>query len=153
MERNAEAGQSKLLVQSQFPEAEKIFVDILGEISRDKLLAAIVESAGTVPAIVERRSKEIREMGLQALMDNAELRPQTLDVVFDVRFKGLDISSDSIESVENDLLLSVRWLELHRRLRAFALNHPNLWGLHVRLQRLADLFEELRRNVSECIKR
>lgn len=48
MERHAEARQSQLAVETEFLEAEKVFIDIFGKVSSEELFAAVVEVGGRI---------------------------------------------------------------------------------------------------------
>lgn len=52
VKRDAECCQTELFVQPQLLEPEEIFVDILGEVSADELLASVIEGVRAVFASV-----------------------------------------------------------------------------------------------------
>jgi hypothetical protein len=59
VERYTETGETKFSVQSHFLKAEEILIDVLGEITTNKLLAAIVESGRTITSrIIESGPEE-----------------------------------------------------------------------------------------------
>ena len=52
MQRHTEALEAKLVRQAEFTETEEIFVEVLGKVTADELLAAVVEGANAICSCV-----------------------------------------------------------------------------------------------------
>ena len=59
MQGYAETFQAELVCQTEFTEAEEVFVQVFGKVSTDELLASIVEGADAVCACVIAKGRSL----------------------------------------------------------------------------------------------
>ncbi|KAG7106858.1 hypothetical protein HYQ44_013836 [Verticillium longisporum] len=87
MQGNRKHIESEFLIQAKRLEAEEVLAKILGKVSADELLAAVVESAHAILAglLAERRTQQVHNL---ARGTQAGPRPPLLDgqvLIFDQR--------------------------------------------------------------------
>ena len=83
--------KAKFAVEPELLETEEVFTNVFGEVTADKLLAAVIEGTSSICTnIVKGRSKELGVVSAHSIMHANQFGAESLYIILDVclqRFK------------------------------------------------------------------